>query len=115
MHEYPWVWLRDNCQSEESFEAVSQCRIINLTEWDLGIRPKHVQNEEDRLVVTWEDGHVSPYDKTWLEARSFKSAARSRYRDRGVGEEQVAARACSHLQCITLVHLLSARCCGAAS
>ena len=50
MHEYPWVWLRDNCQSEESFEAVSQCRIINLTEWDLGIRPKHVQVK--RLVTT---------------------------------------------------------------
>ena len=39
------------------------------------------------LQVTWEDDHVSTYDKQWLESRSFRSAAREHYRDQ-IGEEQ---------------------------
>ena len=36
VHEYPWVWLRDNCQCPQCFEKISKCRIINLTEWEVG-------------------------------------------------------------------------------
>ena len=25
-HEYPWVWLRDNCQCSECYESISQVR-----------------------------------------------------------------------------------------
>ena len=41
-HEYPWVWLRDNCQCSECYEPISHCRIINLTEWSLDIKPREV-------------------------------------------------------------------------
>ena len=27
-HEYPWVWLRDNCQCHECFEPISQVRFV---------------------------------------------------------------------------------------
>ncbi len=43
VHEYPWVWLRDNCQCPECYEPISHCRIINLTEWELNVRPASVQ------------------------------------------------------------------------
>ena len=41
--EYPWVWLRDNCQCSQCYEGISHCRIINLTEFDLSIKPKYVK------------------------------------------------------------------------
>ena len=51
-HEYPWMWLRDNCQCSECYEPISHCRIINLTEWELNIRPREVSvsdnNTEDQ-------------------------------------------------------------------
>ena len=80
VHEYPWVWLRDNCQCHECYEPISHCRIINLTEWELNVRPASVQNLEDKIVITWEDGHVSPFDKSWLASRSFKTSTREGYR-----------------------------------
>ena len=80
VHEYPWVWLRDNCQCHECYEPISHCRIINLTEWELNVRPASVENLEDKIVITWEDGHVSPFDKSWLASRSFKTSTREGYR-----------------------------------
>ena len=95
VHEYPWVWLRDNCQCPECYEPISHCRIINLTEWELNVRPASVQvrlvileqchnvlmqNLDDKIVITWEDGHVSPFDKSWLASRSFRSSSREGYR-----------------------------------
>lgn len=95
VHEYPWVWLRDNCQCPECYEPISHCRIINLTEWELNVRPASVQvrlvileqchdllmqNLDDKIVITWEDGHVSPFDKSWLASRSFRTSSREGYR-----------------------------------
>ena len=41
--QFPWVWLRDSCQCKQCFEPISSCRVINLTEWDLNVRPVGVQ------------------------------------------------------------------------
>merc|ERR1712032_1593437 len=38
--EFPWVWLRDNCQCTQCYEAISRCRIHNLTEWEIGVKPR---------------------------------------------------------------------------
>ena len=78
--EYPWVWLRDNCQCPQCFEPLSQCRIVNLTEWDLGSRPAGVEDGPEGVEVTWQDGHTSLYDREWLRERSFREEARARYR-----------------------------------
>ena len=51
VQEFPWVWLRDNCQCSKCYEPISQCRIVNLTEWDLDIRPRDVQVEEMVVMV----------------------------------------------------------------
>ena len=58
-----------------------QCRIINLTEWNLDIAPRSVTTDGESVEVVWEDGHVSPYDKHWLLSRSFRSQSRDSYRD----------------------------------
>ena len=97
VHEYPLVWRRDNCQCPECYEPISHCRIINLTEWELNVRPASVQvrlvkqkpeqchdvpiqNLDDKILIIWEDGHVSPFDKSWLAARSFRTSSREGYR-----------------------------------
>jgi len=85
--EFPWVWLRDNCQSEICYEPISHCRIINLTEWDQSIKPKDVQIKDEQIHITWEDGHVSPFEKSWLLSRSFKAKSRNHYRE-GIGCQQ---------------------------
>ena len=51
VQEFPWVWLRDNCQCSKCYEPISQCRIVNLTEWDLDIRPRDVQVEQMVVMV----------------------------------------------------------------
>ena len=79
--EFPWVWLRDNCQCSECYEKISECRIINLTEWELNVRPASVSVLESGVVeVVWQDGHVSPFEPDWLASRSFSRSARSRHR-----------------------------------
>ena len=45
--EFPWVWLRDNCQCLQCFEPISHCRVVNLTEWDLNIKPDNVKVRKD--------------------------------------------------------------------
>ena len=80
--EYPWVWLRDNCQCSQCFESISQCRIINLTEWDLNVRPRSVSvTIEGEVEIIWEDGHRSLFDPAWLQRRSFSRAARQQHRE----------------------------------
>lgn len=78
--EYPWVWLRDNCQCSKCYEPISQCRIVNLTEWDLDIKPRDVQVDDLGVHVTWEAGHTSLYPTDWLAERSFRPQARAGYR-----------------------------------
>ena len=41
--QYPWVWLRDSCQCGQCHEPVSSCRVVNLTEWNLNIKPASVK------------------------------------------------------------------------
>ena len=42
-YEYPFVWLRDNCQCEECFHQSSSSRIINWEKFDLSVSPKNVE------------------------------------------------------------------------
>jgi len=78
--EYPWVWLRDNCQCSKCYEPGSNCRIVNLTEWDLNMKPKKVEAKEDTIEVLWEDEHRSVFDHKWLLERSFSKDSRRNYR-----------------------------------
>jgi len=57
LEEYPWVWLRDNCQCKLCYESQAQSRILNLAEFDLDTRPLSAQIEDGKLHVEWDDGH----------------------------------------------------------
>jgi len=80
--EFPWVWLRDNCQCPQCYEALSRCRIHNLTEWDIGVKPRQVEVDHEAVKVEWEGGHQSSYPLEWLKERSFREEARTLYREK---------------------------------
>ena len=54
--QFPWVWLRDSCQCSQCFEPISSCRVVNLTEWDLNIRPTRVQ--------VWQEGILNNFKRS---------------------------------------------------
>ena len=43
MEKYPHVWLRDNCQSPESFHPVSKARLTLMRDLDVDIVPAGVK------------------------------------------------------------------------
>ncbi|CAO1411489.1 unnamed protein product [Diamesa hyperborea] len=80
--EYPFVWLRDNCQCSECFHETSLSRIINWEKFDLSVSPKNVEiNESKKTVsVTWSDkDHQSEYSFQWLKERNFTQSNREQY------------------------------------
>jgi len=77
--EYPWVWLRDNCQCSGCFQPLADSRIINLAEFDIHTAPLNVQMEDDKIEIEWDDGHQSVYDYKWLLQRSFRPELRAEF------------------------------------
>jgi len=77
--EFPWVWLRDNCQCPTCYEPLAQSRIVNLSEFDQKVKAKKCQVEEDVIRVDWEDQHQSVYNYEWLKQRSFRPEERDKF------------------------------------
>ncbi|XP_042886153.1 gamma-butyrobetaine dioxygenase-like [Penaeus japonicus] len=79
--EYPYVWLRDNCQCPDCFLRSASSRLFRVSGLSLDVRPKDVQVSDDGsfLHVVWEDGHRSAYEAKWLNARAFNPRKQSVY------------------------------------
>jgi len=41
-HQYPSVWLRDNCQCPKCFNTTLQSRTVLWTRFDINIKPTHI-------------------------------------------------------------------------
>lgn len=75
--DYPYVWLRENCQCPKCFQSDAIARLFLIDDLDINIRPKEVQVEDaSRLRVEWPDGHVSVFAGEWLHRRAFTPEAR---------------------------------------
>jgi len=71
---YPYVWLRDNCQCESCFDQYEKKR---KTMDSLGVDmklPEKAKNlmEGTLLHLTWTDGHDSHYTANWLQEHCFE-------------------------------------------
>ncbi|MEH6446139.1 MAG: TauD/TfdA family dioxygenase [Oceanospirillaceae bacterium] len=70
---FHYLWLRDNCQCSECRHHSGQ----RLQEtWQLDSQVSATQNanaETDGLEVTWQDGHVSSYPRSFLDSYSYDS------------------------------------------
>lgn len=76
MH-FNYVWLRDHCRSEASYNSKTFQRNLDTGTIDLSIRPDRTCVEDDQLVVTWPGGHVSKYSLSWLAENSYEVKKRS--------------------------------------
>ncbi|KAM3868674.1 trimethyllysine dioxygenase, mitochondrial [Diretmus argenteus] len=67
-----YVWLRDHCRSESCFDAKTNQRKLDTASVDLSIRPVRTTVEDDHLLLTWPDGHVTTYSLSWLAQNSYE-------------------------------------------
>ncbi|KDR15510.1 gamma-butyrobetaine dioxygenase-like [Zootermopsis nevadensis] len=75
-HQYPSLWLRDNCQCPKCFNTVMQSRTLDWKYFDVNIKPTHIMAEDNQLKLVWSDDHESDYDFNWLLERSFAENVR---------------------------------------
>lgn len=59
-------WLRHNCDRERHPRTGERTRCSSELPDDLS--PRTARLTDDRLELTWPDGHVSTYPLTWLRA-----------------------------------------------
>lgn len=79
-HEFPLVWLRDNCRCPNCFHADSQSRIINWNEFNIDVKVKEIGfRKENEIHINWDDDHKSTFTYDWLKGRSFSKALQEEY------------------------------------
>lgn len=64
---FHYFWLKDNCPCCECLHASGQ-RLQEILDLDLTIKPEVVKFEDDHLVITWQDGHLSHYSQNFLDS-----------------------------------------------
>lgn len=77
--QFPYVWLRENCQCEQCYHTTAQSRILDWSKFDLNVKPQDVSKDQNSLRVTWDDGHSSQYNLNWLKFRGFTQENQRNY------------------------------------
>ncbi|XP_068228654.1 gamma-butyrobetaine dioxygenase-like [Palaemon carinicauda] len=78
--DYPYCWLRDNCQCSQCYDHTSFTRRLVLDDWSDEDKPIDVQVDKSGVMITWESGHISHFKPLWLQERSFSNQLRSKKR-----------------------------------
>ncbi|XP_063357916.1 gamma-butyrobetaine dioxygenase [Cydia amplana] len=81
--QFPYVWLRDNCQCEQCFHRSAKSRTVDWSKFYLKVNAKDVQQGENFVKLTWDDGHISEFDLKWLKFRNFTAENKKIY-DRAI-------------------------------
>uniref|UniRef100_A0A1A8HE06 Trimethyllysine dioxygenase, mitochondrial n=1 Tax=Nothobranchius korthausae TaxID=1143690 RepID=A0A1A8HE06_9TELE len=69
---FNYVWLRDHCRSESSYNSSTSQRVGDTGSIELSIRPESSAVEDGHLILTWQGGHVSKYRLSWLAENSYE-------------------------------------------
>ncbi|XP_038048397.1 gamma-butyrobetaine dioxygenase-like [Patiria miniata] len=74
---FPYVWLRDNCQCKQCYQASLNSRTFSFTSLDVEMIPIcAVPSEEGKTVrLTWPDGHSGEYPSDWLRQYRFENSS----------------------------------------
>ncbi|XP_046399887.1 gamma-butyrobetaine dioxygenase-like isoform X2 [Ischnura elegans] len=77
--QFPFVWLRDNCQCPKCFHSEAFSRTLQMLDFDINCRPTSLKVSEDKTSITlhWQDGHESTFKADWLSERAFTPRARA--------------------------------------
>ncbi|KXJ77743.1 hypothetical protein RP20_CCG006748 [Aedes albopictus] len=81
-HEFPLVWLRDNCQCSGCFHPGSHSRILNWELFDVDkvqVKECSVDDDGGRVQILWSDGHASEFTSEWLVERNFSEENSKEY------------------------------------
>jgi len=72
-HEYPWIFLEDNCTCSRCFHSTSQSRLRKLTDLapNNDIVSVNVENNGNAIHCIWKDGHTGHFTENWLLNRNF--------------------------------------------
>lgn len=70
------LWLRDNCRCEACGDPAVGYRKLRLTALDPACRPGALEACDERLELTWDDGHHSVYPAQWLREQAYDDASR---------------------------------------
>lgn len=69
---FNYIWLRDHCRSEASFNSKTHQRNLDTASIDLSIRPVSSKVEDNNLLLEWADSHVTRYGLNWLAENSYE-------------------------------------------
>ncbi|KAJ9599281.1 hypothetical protein L9F63_010238 [Diploptera punctata] len=68
-----YVWLRDHCRCSECYNDTTNQRNLDLLQIPDNIKPTSSNIQDNKLIVTWEDGHTSEYCLNWLRNNSYNN------------------------------------------
>ena len=71
------IWLRDHCRCEECGNPAIGRRQLRLSEIDLNVKIIHSDILDQRLNVSWSDGHQGQFKLEWLIENSYNERYRS--------------------------------------
>lgn len=77
--QYPYVWLRDNCQCESCFHRSAKSRTVDWSNFNLKVKVKDVHTNEKSVKLMWDDGHISEFNLNWLKFRNFTAENKKLY------------------------------------
>jgi hypothetical protein len=77
---FPYIWLRDSCQSAESIHPSTRQKLHRTSDVSLDVVPLEngIRVTEDGLEILWKDGRKSVFEKHWL-ARYSNLVSRERF------------------------------------
>ncbi|KAF5373785.1 hypothetical protein D9758_000680 [Tetrapyrgos nigripes] len=69
---FPYVWLRDSCQSPECVHPPTSQKLHQSSDIPLDVKPIIVQlidesSPDPGLRIEWQDGHISSFQRSFLE------------------------------------------------
>jgi len=73
---FPYIWLRDSCQSPECIHPNSKQKLHRSSDIPLNIAPTEeegVKVTSSGIDITWNDGHKSSFDEEFLQRHASTS------------------------------------------
>ena len=77
---FNYFWLKDNCSCNKCLHPSGQ-RLQEILDLDLTITPESVTIEDNDLVITWRDGHLSRYNPLFFNKIQSFTADKDRTSD----------------------------------
>eukprot|EP01029_Cantina_marsupialis_P028661 TRINITY_DN777842_c0_g1_i1.p1 TRINITY_DN777842_c0_g1~~TRINITY_DN777842_c0_g1_i1.p1 ORF type:complete len:396 (+),score=83.70 TRINITY_DN777842_c0_g1_i1:107-1294(+) len=64
--EFSSKWLRDNCRCGDCLDMETGTKLFNTAALTGELRPQEVYTDNNRLYISWEDGHKSNFSQRFL-------------------------------------------------